>query len=132
MRFLLAAFLIVESIFNALYVAGLLRVLSIYDVVAIVLIFARGMTGALQFTGGWTLVTGRPAGAALARLALIVAAVLTTLDVGFNLAPTSVYPWWRWQVAIGYWVYAVAGILLIRRCARFGVPVRKHHPEPRN
>ena len=104
--------MIIESIFNALYVAGLLRALAIYDAVAILLILARGLTGALQFTGGWTLMTRRPGAAFLARLALIVAAVLTTLDVGFNLAPTSVYPWWRWQVVIGYWIYAVAGILL--------------------
>ena len=114
MRVILALALIVESIFNALYVAGLLRALSIYDAVAIALIFARGMTGALLCAGGWTLMTRRPAGAAIARLALIVAAVLTTLDVGFNLAPTSVYPWWRWQVTAGYWVYAMVGIWILR------------------
>ena len=115
MRFVLAAFLILESIFNALYVAGLLRALAIYDAVAILLIFARGMTGALQFTGGWTLMTRRPGAAVLARLALIAAAIVTTLDVGFNLAPTSVYPWWRWQVTIGYWIYALIGVYLTRR-----------------
>ena len=115
MRFILALALIVESVFNALYVAGLLRALSIYDGVAVALILARGMTGALQFTGGWTLMTKRPGAAVLARLALIVSAALTTVDVGFNLAPTSVYPWWRWQVTIAYWIYAVLGIYLTRR-----------------
>ena len=110
---LISLLLLLESAFNALHVAGLLTVFGGYDPVAKLLIIARGFTGALQFAGGWTLLAGRPAGRALARAAVLVAAVLTTLDVGFDLAPMDVYPWWRWQVVAIYWIYAVgmAGLL---------------------
>ena len=97
-----------------------------YDPVAKLLIVARGFVGALQFAGGWTLAARRPAGHVLARAALLVAAVITTLDVGFDLAPMDVYPWWRWQVAGAYWIYAIVAIGLLTRKA-FGQKL--HHEE---
>jgi membrane-associated protease RseP (regulator of RpoE activity) len=111
----IAVLLLLESAFNALHVAGLLGVIGGYDPVAKLLIIARGLTGALQFAGGWTLVAGRPAGRALARAAVLVAAILTTLDVGFDLAPMDVYPWWRWQIVAIYWVYAIGMVGLLSR-----------------
>jgi len=111
---LLAFLLIAESLFHARYVAGLLPVLAGYDVVAVVLIVARGLIAALQFMGGWTLATSRPAARPLASTALIAAAALTTLDVGLDLAPTSVYHWLRWQVTGGYWAYALAAAWYLR------------------
>jgi len=114
---LVSVLLLVESLSNALYLAGLIGVLAGYDPIAVTLILARGLTGALQFAGGWTLAIRRPAGKTLARLALLVAAALTTLDVGFNLAPTSVYAWWRLEVVGLYWVYALAGTWYLSRRA---------------
>ena len=107
LRRLIAFLLIAESIVNGMHVAGLLPALPGHDVSVVVLILARGLVGALQFAGGWTLAKRRPAGAPLARTALLVAAVLTTLDVGLNLAPTPVYYWYRWQFTAAYWAYAV-------------------------
>jgi hypothetical protein len=110
--------LLLESAFNALHVAALLSVIGGYDPVAKLLIAARGLVGALQFAGGWTLAARRPAGPVLARTALLVAAVITTLDVGFDLAPMDVYPWWRWQVTAAYWIYAMVAIVVLSRRSR--------------
>ena len=112
---LISLLLLIESAFNALHVAGLLNVIGGYDPVARLLIVARGLVGALQFAGGWTLAARRPAGSVLARAALLGAAAMTTLDIGFDLAPMDVYPWWRWQVVSVYWVYAMIATLYLRK-----------------
>ena len=62
-----------------------------YDLVALILILARGALGALQFTAGWLLATKRPQGFALGQAAFVAAAVLTVFDVGMGLAPTGVF-----------------------------------------
>jgi hypothetical protein len=112
-RRLIAFALIAESLFAALYVANILPQLAIYDPLAIALVITRGALGALQFTAGWQLANRRPQGAALARWALVAAAVLTIFDVGLNLAPTSIYPWYRWHVTTAYGAYALAAVWLI-------------------
>ena len=86
-----AFLLIAESLVGALRLSGLLAQIGIYDALAIALILARGALGVLQFTGGWLLANHRPAGAVFARWALAAGAVLTVFDVGFQLAPTSIY-----------------------------------------
>jgi hypothetical protein len=112
---LIAFALIAESLFAALYVANLLPQIGIYDALAIALVFTRGALGALQFTGGWMLANRRPQGTVLARWALVAGAVLTVFDVGFNLAPTSIYPWYRWHVTALYAVYALGAIWVLSR-----------------
>ncbi len=71
---LLASLLIAESLFGALRVAGLLSRLSGYDNVAVALILARGLLGALQFISGWLLANRRPQGFALAPWAFVASA----------------------------------------------------------
>ena len=102
--------LIAESMFGALRLSVLLSQLGIYDALAIALILARGALGVLQFTGGWLMANHRPAGPLFARWALVAGAVLTVFDVGLQLAPTSIYHWYRWHVTAGYGIYAVAAI----------------------
>jgi hypothetical protein len=111
---LLATLLIAESMFGALRVAGLVPRLAGYDDVAIVLILARGLLGPLQFASGWLLATRRPQGFALAPWALALGAAITVFDVGLGLAPTAVYPWWRWQVTLAYAAYALGAVALLR------------------
>ena len=106
----IAFLLIAESMFGALRLSTLLAQLGIYDALAIALILARGAVGVLQFTGGWLLANHRPAGAVFARWALFAGAVLTVLDVGLQLAPTDIYPWYRWHVTVAYGIYAVVAI----------------------
>ena len=105
-----AFLLIAESMFGALRLSVLLAQLGIYDAVAIALILGRGALGVLQFTGGWLLANHRPAGVLFARWALVGGAVLTIFDVGLQLAPTSIYHWYRWHVTLAYGLYAVAAI----------------------
>jgi hypothetical protein len=107
--------LIIEAFLAGLYVAGLISALPGHDALVVAVILARGVVGALQFTAGWVLVNRRPPGVALARWAFLSSAVLTTLAVGFNLAPTSVYPWWRWQVTAIYWGYAMGALWILSR-----------------
>jgi hypothetical protein len=109
----IAFLLIAESMFGALRLSVLLAQLGIYDAVAIALILGRGALGVLQFTGGWLLANHRPAGVVFARWALAGGAVLTIFDVGLQLAPTSIYHWYRWQVTIAYAIYAAGAILCL-------------------
>ncbi len=112
---ILAALLIIESLFAGLYVGRLVPALAGHDLSVVAVILARGGVGALQFAAGWMLANRRPPGPALAGWAWLAAAVWTTLAVGLNLAPTMVYPWWRWQVTAAYCAYAAVGILIVRR-----------------
>jgi hypothetical protein len=111
----LAFLLIAESMFGALRLSVLLSQLGIYDALAIALILTRGALGVLQFTGGWLLANHRPAGVLFARWALFAGAVLTIFDVGLQLAPTSVYHWYRWHVTVAYGAYAAAAIWCLTR-----------------
>ena len=107
---IVAFLLIAEAMFGALRLSVLLAQIGIYDALAIALILARGALGILQFTGGWLLANRRPPGAMFARWALAGGAVLTVFDVGLQLAPTSIYHWYRWQVTGAYAVYAAVAI----------------------
>ena len=104
---LLASLLIAESMFGCLRLADLLPRLATYDLIAVILIFARGGLNAAQFAGGWSLAKRQPQGLAIARFALVGGVVLTPLDIGLNLAPNDIYPWLRWHVTAGYCAYAV-------------------------
>jgi hypothetical protein len=112
---LIAFLLIFEAMFAGLYVANTLGQLEMYDTIAVALILARGLLGAVQFTGGWLLATSRPQAFALAQWGLAGGAVVTLAGVGFNLAPTSIYHWLRWQATGVYVVYAIVAIAVLRR-----------------
>jgi hypothetical protein len=114
---LIAFCLIAEGLFGALNFTQLLSQIEIYAPLTIALILVRAIVNAGLFVGGWTLANRRPQGRALAVAALAASAVLTLFDVGFNLAPSNVYPWWRWQVTAGYCLYAALSIWYLRRVA---------------
>jgi hypothetical protein len=115
MRVVLSVLLILEALNAGFYVANLIPALPGHDLSVVVVILARGVVGALQFTASWLLIHKRPPAVALARYAFLSSAILTTLAVGFNLAPTSVYPWWRWQVTTIYWGYAVVALWILSK-----------------
>ena len=117
MRRLLGTLLIVEAALAGLSTLQSLHALAGYDAMAVALILARAATGALQLMSGFLLVEGRPSGAALGQAALLCSAIVTTLTVGFRLAPSDVYYWIRWEFVAGYWIYAVAAIWVLRRKA---------------
>jgi hypothetical protein len=112
---LIAFLLILEAMFAGLYLVNQIDQLGMNGPVALALILARGLAGALQFAGGWLLATRRPQGVVLAQWGLAAGAVITIIGVGFNLAPTSIYHWLRWQVTGVYCLYAAGAILLVRK-----------------
>lgn len=115
MRRLLGAILIVEAAIAGLATLQSLPALPGYDAIAVVLILARAGVGALQLTSGVLLMEKRAPGAALARLALFLSAIVTTMTVGFRWAPSDIYYWIRWQFVAGYWVYAVSALVYLWR-----------------
>jgi hypothetical protein len=114
-RRLVGAILIVEAAIAALGTLQSIPALPGYDAIAIVLILARAGIGALQLISGVLLMEQRGSGPALATIALGLSAIVTTMVVGFRWAPSDVYYWYRWQFVAGYWVYAVIGVLYLRR-----------------
>ena len=89
MRRLIGAILIVEAAIAGLATLQSIPALAGYDAVAVVLILARAGVGALQFTSGLLLMEKRAPGGTLARLALFLSAVVTTMAVGFRWAPSD-------------------------------------------
>jgi len=114
----LAALLLFESLGAALYLSRLISALPGHDALVVVLILLRGVIGALQFTAGWMLAARRPPGVVLAQWAVVSSAVWVLLAVGFNLAPTAIYPWWRSQAASAYGLYAVVMLVILDRLAK--------------
>jgi hypothetical protein len=105
----LAAFLLViDALLTGVWLANLLPVLAAYDLLVFALLIARGFTAAALFTGGWLLLGDRPAAAAIARGALLVSAMLLTIEIGFRLAPSNLDPTFRWPLVVLYWLYALA------------------------
>ena len=105
MRVLCVLF-VAEAFLAALYLSQLISALPGHDASVIALILARGLVGALQFTAGWLLGARRPVGFVVARWAIVGAMTWELLAVGFNLAPSDIYPWWRWQATGAYALYA--------------------------
>jgi hypothetical protein len=113
-RRLLGLILIGEAMLAGLSTLRSIRDLPGYDAIAIMLIVAGAAVGALQLTSGVLLVERKLPGPALGRIALLLSAALTTLVVGYRLAPSDIYYWIRWEFVAGYWVYAAIGIWVLR------------------
>jgi len=111
---LIAFLLIAEALFGALNFSQLVSQIGIYTPFTIALILLRAVVNAFLFVGGWTLANRQPQGPALARYALSASAALTIFDLGLNLAPTMVYPWWRWQVTVAYGIYAAVCVWVLQ------------------
>ena len=112
---LLSFLLIGEAIVNGLGVATLISALPGHDTSVVIFVLVRGLVSASQFAGGWSLADRRPSGLTLARASLLAGAILTTFDVGLNLAPTNIPYWYRWHWTAIYWVYALVAIWFLRR-----------------
>ena len=117
-----SALFLLESLLAALYLSQLISALPGHDTSVIAVILARGLVGALQFTAGWLLGARRQTGVVVARWAIVGAALWELLAVGFNLAPTSVYPWWRTQATAAYGLYAGALLLAVNSLAKKSSP----------
>lgn len=108
MTAILGAVLVGESLLTALWIAGHLTTLVVYDWIALVFIAARAIVAVFQFTAGAMLFRRRAMGPDFARGALAASAVLLIPELGFGLAPSSVFPDFRWPLVGAYWAYAAA------------------------
>ncbi len=81
----------------------------------IAMVGLRGLSGALEATGGWLLLQQNPAAHAIARSGVLLAAIYATLGIGARLAPTNLDPAFRMPVVFGYWAYALIMFGLLRR-----------------
>ena len=104
---LAAYLLVIDALLTCVWLANQLPVLAAYDLPVLALIVARGFTAAALFMSGWLLLGGRPAAAAIARGALLVSAMLTTVEIGFRQTPSNLDPTFKWPVVVLYWLYAI-------------------------
>jgi hypothetical protein len=104
-----------EGLATGLRSTQFIPVLVVYSGFTVAMLVMRAFVGVLQFASGWMLVQDGPFGRKCGRTALVVSAVLTTLELGFRLAPTSVFPSYRWPLVGAYWVYAMAGLWILSR-----------------
>lgn len=111
---LVATALVVDGLLSALWVARLVPVVAAYDPLVLLLILARGLVSALLITAGSMLFRAAPPGPLFARSAVLTSALLLTLEIGFRLSPSSLFPSYRWPAVAGYWAYAGAIALSLR------------------
>jgi hypothetical protein len=111
---LIGCLLLAEALWTLPTLAALVYTIAAYDALAVTIIAARGVVTAAQLSAALLLLQRRPPGPPIARLALLGAAILITLEAGFNLAPSIVYVFWRWQAVTVYWAYALAAIWWLR------------------
>ncbi|MCC7010682.1 MAG: hypothetical protein IT184_17865 [Acidobacteria bacterium] len=116
-RALAGVLLVVEGLSSAFRFARFVSIAAIYPPVAIALLVGRALVGAALLTSGVWLVQGRPAATVLARAALLASASLAVAEIGWALAPTSIFPAYRWPVVALYWLYAVSMAVWIGRAA---------------
>ena len=108
MRLLMAVLLLGEAGLTAVWLSGQLSVLGIYGSVELLMTGLRAVVAALLCAAGFMWIRGRTSAPAFTCVALLSSAVLLTLTLGLGLAPTSVFPAFRWPVVMGYWTYALA------------------------
>ena len=125
MRIILAILLMLEATQTGLWVAGLLPTFTVYDWIAIAVIVLRAMVGAFQFASGWLLIRRLPPADRFAESAFLASAALMTVEIGFGVAPSSLFPEFRWPVVGAYWLYA----LLAASYLRFS-PARRSDTRP--
>lgn len=113
-----ATLLAIEGALGALWVTGRLALIASTDPGPIAVILARAVVGALQLTGAWLLFERRDAAVPIARVAVLGSVIVTTVGIGWRLAPTNLDPALRWYFVGAYWVYALALLSVIRRVGR--------------
>ena len=123
-RVLLCGCLMLEGASTALWITSRLSMLAAYGGLTLALMLARGLMGALQLTTGSLLWRRAPAGEAIAPAVFLTSAALYTLELGFRLRPSSVYPGARWILVGSYAAYAIACAVLVR----YGKPRTENRP----
>lgn len=113
-----AGLLLAEAVMNGMWVARLIPRLHLYGLLVGAFVVLRAAVAALQGTAGMMIVAGRPAAILFGQRALLLSAGLLTFELGARIAPTNLFPSWRWPAVGLYWTYALAAIWVLERAAR--------------
>jgi hypothetical protein len=111
---LIAVLLGTESLLTAFWVARLVPALSIYPWSVTVVVACRALVAAVQFSASLMLRRRHAAGRLFARTALLASALLLAIELGARVAPSNLFPSYRWPVIVGYAVYALLATWLLR------------------
>ena len=114
-RTIIAVVLLFDVVDTVAWLASIMGEGLTLDPLALVIVFARAAVGGLEAVAAWHLLRGRRSAAFLTRLAVIGAAVLTTLILGFGLAPSDLPPGERSLVVAITWIVAVVAVLAVWR-----------------
>ena len=117
MRSIVAALLMLDGLLGALWVARFVPVFGAYDGVVIALILLRGCVAALLCTSAWLLMSERPPASIFATTAVVASAIFVTLEIGFRVSPSSLFPTYRWPFVSIYWCYALGVAMYVNRSA---------------
>lgn len=113
---MIAGLLLFEALSSASWLTQRLSTLAIYGWVTLLVLAGRAAITVLQGTAAVMLLQRHPAARTFAHAAILAAAVALTVELGFHLAPTSVFPTLRWPYVAAYWLYSLAlRQLLVRR-----------------
>ncbi len=109
--------LLLECVWTSIWIVSLVPSLGARDAVQVGVFTARAAIAAFLFAGWWALVRGLPAGARLARMALVASAVVLTIQLGAGVGPTNLDPSFHTTAIAAYWAYAAAGVWVLSRQA---------------
>jgi hypothetical protein len=115
---LVRALLLLEALTTALWMSSILSGLAARDGATILLILLRGGVAVLQLIGFMLLVRDAATGRRIAIWSLALSAALIAPELGWRLTPTNTDPTYRWPIVVGYWVYATAAILILKKRGR--------------
>jgi hypothetical protein len=113
-RFLIAALLALEGFSTGVATVSRVQTLAVYPAPTVALILARAAVGIVQFGCAWMLVSNHEAGRAFARAVFLASACLVTLELGFDLAPSSLFPAYHRAAVAAYWVYTAVAVMSLR------------------
>jgi hypothetical protein len=115
MRVVVGLMLMADAAVTEVWFAGHVPVIDTYDAVAVVIMIAAAIAGAVLFMTARLLLQRRPGAAVLGTASILASAVLTTLQLGCRLAPANVVPSLRGPLVVAYWIYAFLVIWCLRR-----------------
>jgi xanthine/uracil permease len=113
-----SACLLLEGLATGVRAATRIPVLIFYPPLTLGIVLVRVGVALAQFTSGWMLINERPAGPVFGQLTYAASALLVTVEIGLGLAPTSLFPAYRWPAVALYWLYAAAAIAALRWLGR--------------
>ena len=111
---ILALWLIVDGAGGGLAVAHLLLSLGASHVLFAVLLLFRLASSALSLVSGLSLAGRRPQGPALAPAALVLSAIVTTIDVSRGAWSVGALAPFRWLIVVFVWAWAAGWTMRLR------------------